>query len=86
VIGIVLIALGLAQAAVAVTAREDLANWTLLLVFGIVTIIVGIAAISWPNATIRVIALLFGIRLIVIALGMISVGMTFRKLGPSSIR
>jgi uncharacterized membrane protein HdeD (DUF308 family) len=80
VIGIVLIAVGLAQSAVAVMGRDELRHWGALAVFGVLTIAIGIAAIAWPNATIRVIALLFGIRLLVIALGTIGVGMNFKKL------
>lgn len=80
VVGLVLIAVGLAQTAVAVAGREELRHWAALAVFGVVTIAIGVAAIAWPNATIRVIALLFGIRLLVIALGTIGVGMTFKKL------
>ncbi len=80
VIGIVLIAVGLAQTAVAFMARDEMAHWAAVAVFGVVTIGIGIAAIAWPNATVRVIALLFGIRLLIIALGTINVGMNFKKL------
>ncbi len=80
VIGIVLIAVGLAQTAVAFAGRDELSHWAALAVFGVLTIVIGIAAIAWPDATIRVIALLFGIRLLVIALGTIGVGMNFKKL------
>lgn len=86
VTGIVLIAVGLTQVAVAFTARNELAHWVLLAVFGAVTILVGIGAVAWPDATVRVIALLFGIRLIVIALGTVGVGMTFKRLGDSTSR
>lgn len=80
VIGIVLMAVGAAQSAVAIVGREELRHWAALAVFGVLTIAVGIAAVVWPDVTIRVIALLFGIRLLIIALGTIGVGMTFKKL------
>lgn len=80
VIGIVLIAVGLAQTVVATMSRDEMRHWAAVAVFGLLTIAIGIAAIAWPKATIRVIALLFGIRLLVIALGTIGVGMNFKKL------
>lgn len=80
VIGIVLIAVGLAQSAVAIIGREELRHWVALTVFGLLTIAIGITAVVWPDITIRAIALLFGIRLLVIALGTIAVGTTFKKL------
>lgn len=80
VIGIVLIVVGLAQTAVAVMGRDELRHWGALAVFGVLTVVIGIAAVAWPDVTIRVIALLFGIRLLVIALGTIGVGMNFKNL------
>lgn len=80
IIGIVLITVGLAQGAVAVAGREELRHWATLAVFGVLTVAIGIAAIVWPDVTIRVIALLFGIRLLIVALGTISVGVTFKNL------
>lgn len=80
VIGIVLVVVGLAQIAVALLGRDELRHWAALAVFGVVTVVIGIAAVAWPTATIRVIALLFGIRLLVIALGTIGMGLDFKKL------
>ena len=79
-IGIVLILVDAAQTVVAFMGREELTHWAALAVFGVVTMLIGIAAIAWPDATVRVIALLFGIRLLVIALGTVGVGMNFKKL------
>ncbi|MCB1270801.1 MAG: DUF308 domain-containing protein [Microthrixaceae bacterium] len=80
VLGIVLIAVGLAQTAVAFMGRDELRHWAWIAVFGLLTIAIGVAAIVWPTATVRVLALLFGIRLLVIALGTIGVGMNFKQL------
>lgn len=80
VIGIVLVVVGLFQTAIALMGRDELRHWAALAVFGLVTIGIGIAAMVWPTATVRVIALLFGIRLLVIALGTIGVGWDFKKL------
>ena len=40
-------------------------SWGWLLTFGIVTVLVGIAALAWPGPTILVIAILFGAQLLV---------------------
>jgi uncharacterized membrane protein HdeD (DUF308 family) len=80
VIGIVLIVVGVFQTAIGLMSRDELRHWAWVSVFGLVTIGIGIAAIAWPEATVRVIALLFGIRLLVVALGTIGVGMDFKRL------
>ena len=54
-------------------ARTDIADsmaslgrhWTWLLSFGILTLIAGVAVVAWPGPTVIVIAVLFGIQLIV---------------------
>jgi uncharacterized membrane protein HdeD (DUF308 family) len=40
-------------------------HWGWVLAFGIVTLVVGIAVLAWPGRTLVVIAILFGIQLIV---------------------
>lgn len=80
VIGVILVAAGIFQAASAVYEREEVAHWAWLLAFGLVTVVVGIAAIVWPDVTIRVISILFGIRLIIVGGGAISLGWALRQL------
>jgi uncharacterized membrane protein HdeD (DUF308 family) len=80
VIGVILVAVGVFQAASALYEREEVAHWAWLLVFGLVTVAVGIAAIVWPDVTIRVISILFGIRLIVVGGGAMSLGWALRSL------
>jgi len=50
-------------------ASETLAavgrSWGLLLFLGIITLLLGIAAVAWPQATVLVIAVLFGVYLLV---------------------
>jgi uncharacterized membrane protein HdeD (DUF308 family) len=56
----------------ALDARSDIAEvlagigraWGWVLFFGIVTIMLGIVVLVWPDATIVVLAVLFGIQLI----------------------
>ncbi|HEX6931654.1 MAG TPA: DUF308 domain-containing protein [Streptosporangiaceae bacterium] len=43
-------------------------HWGWVLGFGIVTVIVGIAALAWPGRTLVVVAVLFGIQLIVMGI------------------
>ena len=40
-------------------------QWGWVLAYGIVTLLAGIAALAWPGATLLVIAVLFGVQLIV---------------------
>jgi len=59
-----------------VRMREDPADlvarvgrhWGLVLAFGIITVAVGIAALAWPGRTLVVVAVLFGIQLIVMGI------------------
>lgn len=43
-------------------------HWGWILAFGIITIAVGIAALAWPGRTLVVVAILFGIQLIVMGI------------------
>jgi uncharacterized membrane protein HdeD (DUF308 family) len=43
-------------------------HWGWVLAFGIITIAVGIAALAWPGRTLVVVAILFGIQLIVMGI------------------
>lgn len=83
VVGITLIAIGVFQAASALLEREEMRHWGWALAFGIFTLAIGIAAIVWPDAAVRVIAFLFGIRLLIIGLGLMGLGNEFRKLRPT---
>ena len=43
-------------------------HWGWVLAFGIITVVVGIAALAWPGRTLVVVAVLFGIQLIVMGI------------------
>jgi uncharacterized membrane protein HdeD (DUF308 family) len=43
-------------------------HWGWVLAFGIITLLVGIAALAWPGRTLVVVAVLFGIQLIVMGI------------------
>ena len=80
VIGIALIAIGVLQAALAVLERDEMRHFGWAVAFAVLTVVIGIVAIIWPEATVRVIGFLFGIRLLLIGLGTMSVANDIRKL------
>jgi uncharacterized membrane protein HdeD (DUF308 family) len=43
-------------------------HWGWILTFGIITLVIGIAALVWPGRTLLVVAVLFGIQLIVMGI------------------
>jgi uncharacterized membrane protein HdeD (DUF308 family) len=43
-------------------------HWGWVLAFGIITVVIGIAALAWPGRTLVVVAVLFGIQLIVMGI------------------
>jgi uncharacterized membrane protein HdeD (DUF308 family) len=43
-------------------------HWGWILAFGIITLVIGIAALVWPGRTLLVVAVLFGIQLIVMGI------------------
>lgn len=43
-------------------------HWGWVLAFGIITLLIGIAALAWPGRTLVVVAVLFGIQLIVMGI------------------
>ena len=43
-------------------------HWGWVLAFGIITVLIGIAALAWPGRTLVVVAVLFGIQLIVMGI------------------
>ena len=83
VIGAILIAVGLFQAGSALYEREEMRHWAWMVALGALTVVVGILAISWPDVTIRVISILFGIRLIIVGGGAIALGWSLKQV-PST--
>jgi uncharacterized membrane protein HdeD (DUF308 family) len=43
-------------------------HWGWLLTFGIITVVTGIVALAWPSATLLVIAIVFGVELVVLGI------------------
>lgn len=65
VTGIAFLLVGITQVAVALTARHDPA-WGWALASGVLSVVVGIMALAWPGATALVLALLLGIRTLIV--------------------
>ena len=80
VVGVVLVTIGLLQSVVALMGRRDLHHWAALLVFGLLTMAVGVAAIIWPDVTVKVLGFLVGLRLLIVGIGMTGLGLDFRRL------
>ena len=80
IVGITLILVGLLQAAIAVVSRDEDPRWGWALGFGLIAIVIGILAIAWPGATVRVIGFIFGLRLVFVGVGLVGLGNTFRQL------
>nr|MDT0663555.1 DUF308 domain-containing protein [Micromonospora sp. DSM 115978] len=78
VVGICLVVAGLMRLAVGLQARDRGDRWVAMLVFAAVSIVVGAMALIWPSATIAVLAVLFGIQLIIQGVGEIVLGFALR--------
>lgn len=81
VVGINLIVSGVARIAGAVSLRVE--GWGWLLVGGALSVIVGVLALAWPGATVLVLGLLLGIRMLVFGISEIMFGLALHK-GSSS--
>jgi uncharacterized membrane protein HdeD (DUF308 family) len=66
VIGIAIIVRGLLRLWGAISAKPYL--WGLWAVFGMVELLVGILAVAWPTATLVVLAIVFGLDLLIVGL------------------
>ena len=57
-------------------------SWSWVLTFAILTLILGIVVVAWPHATVKVVALLFGLQLFVA--GVFALVRTFTRSGEGS--
>ncbi len=67
-------------------------HWGWVLAFGIVTLLAGILALAWPGRTVVVLAVLFGVQLVVVGIfrfvAALATGLAFRlrSLGQGATR
>lgn len=79
-IGVALVVGGLIEITAAWNSRRDLPNAGLWWLDGALSIAVGIAALVWPTATVVVLAVLFGIRVLLRGCVTILFGLGLRRL------
>jgi uncharacterized membrane protein HdeD (DUF308 family) len=63
--GLSLIVHGAARVGLAVAARHEVPGWGWLVLAGAVNVIVGVLAITWPEATVLVLCLILGVQIAV---------------------
>jgi uncharacterized membrane protein HdeD (DUF308 family) len=84
VVGIGLLAGGIAEALFAFRYRRELPRWGLWWFDGLLSIVVGLFALAWPEATVVVLAVLFGIRLLLRGCATIAFGLGLRDLNQTT--
>jgi uncharacterized membrane protein HdeD (DUF308 family) len=86
VVGIGLIAGGVAEVLFAFRYRRELPRWGLWWLDGLLSVAIGICALAWPEATVVVIAVLLGIRLVFRGCATVSFGLGLRDLHRMNVR
>jgi uncharacterized membrane protein HdeD (DUF308 family) len=77
--GLSLIVHGAGRVGLATVARRDVPGWQWLLALGAVNVLVGVLAIVWPQATVLVLSVIFGLQ--VTFLGLVLVVAAFWRPG-----
>jgi uncharacterized membrane protein HdeD (DUF308 family) len=80
VVGVGMIAGGIAEVLFTFRYRRELPRWDLWWLDGLLSIVVGVFALVWPEATVVVLAVLVGVRLIVRGGATIAFGLGLRRL------
>ncbi|HVK21102.1 MAG TPA: DUF308 domain-containing protein [Actinokineospora sp.] len=79
-VGISFVATGAIQAGAALTWRRELPAWGLWLTLGLLTLIVGLIALAWPDLTVLTLAVWLGVALLVRGLTIAWFGWRLRAL------
>lgn len=79
VVGLSILITGVGDVVVAVLAREQVEHWLFVAFLGVIGVIVGIMALAWPTATLVVLAVLVGVRLLVSGLVHMGLGLRIRQ-------
>ena len=80
-IGIGLLVTGILEIVFSIRMRREMAGWYWALVSGVLAVIAGIMALAWPDATVLVLAVLFGIYVLLRGLAMLMFAFGLRSLG-----
>jgi uncharacterized membrane protein HdeD (DUF308 family) len=75
IVGLSLILHGIGRIWFAFAERRELAGWAWLAVAGAVNIVIGILALVWPQATVLVLSVIFGLQ--IIAFGILLIASAF---------
>jgi uncharacterized membrane protein HdeD (DUF308 family) len=85
-VGIGLIAVGLAEAFFVIYYRRSLPLWGVWLLDGLLSVVVGVMALIWPEATVIVLAILFGVRVLMRGVWTIMFGFGLRRIHRTTQR
>jgi uncharacterized membrane protein HdeD (DUF308 family) len=85
-VGIGLIAVGLAETFFVVYYRRSLPLWGVWLLDGLLSVVVGVMALIWPEATVIVLAILFGVRVLMRGVWTIMFGFGLRRIHQTTQR
>jgi uncharacterized membrane protein HdeD (DUF308 family) len=80
VVGVDFILSGIARIMGALSLRVE--GWGWLLFGGVLSVVVGVLALAWPDATILVLGLLLGIRMLLFGIAEIMFALALHDLGP----
>ena len=58
----------------AVVARDEIPGWGWLVALGAVNVLVGVLAIVWPQATVLVLCIVFGVQVLFLGLALVVAG------------
>lgn len=83
VVGVGFIVSGVAELVVVTRFHHDLPNRWVFVALGVVTVATGLMALAWPGATILVLAVLLGVRVLMQGVMLIVFGLGLRKLAQS---
>jgi uncharacterized membrane protein HdeD (DUF308 family) len=79
-VGVGLIIGGVAEVLFAARFRRALPMWGVWWLDGALSVVVGIAALAWPEATILALAILLGLRVLLRGAATITFGLALRRL------
>ncbi len=85
-VGIGLIVGGVAEVLFAFRYRRELPRWGLWWLDGWLSVVIGVCALVWPEATVVVLAVLLGIRLVLRGCATVSFGLGLRELHRMNVQ
>ena len=83
-LGIGLVVVGVAEIVFVIRYRRALPLWGVWLLDGVLSVVIGVAALVWPEATVLALAILLGIRLLLRGVATITFGLALRRLNLMS--